>query len=77
MEQTKQQFTAVYLKRKDWILGWVEEIPGVNTQGKTLEETKENLQEALKLILKTNRELLNKELNKVKVIREPILMVAR
>ncbi|MBA3046791.1 type II toxin-antitoxin system HicB family antitoxin [Patescibacteria group bacterium] len=77
MKQVKQQFTAVYLKRKDWILGWVEEIPGVNTQGKTLEETKENLQEALKLILKTNRELLNKELNKVKVIREPILMVAR
>jgi len=77
MKQVKQQFTAVYLKRKDWILGWVEEIPGVNTQGKTLEETKENLQEALKLILKTNRELLNKELNKVKVLREPILMVAR
>ncbi|MFH0923314.1 MAG: type II toxin-antitoxin system HicB family antitoxin [Candidatus Falkowbacteria bacterium] len=77
MKQVKQQFTAVYLKRKDWILGWVEEIPGVNTQGKTLKETKENLQEALKLILKTNRELLNKELNKVKVIREPILMVAR
>ncbi|MCG2695439.1 type II toxin-antitoxin system HicB family antitoxin [Candidatus Parcubacteria bacterium] len=77
MKQVKQQFTAVYLKRKDWILGWVEEIPGVNTQGKTLKETKENLQEALKLILKTNRELLNKELNKVKVLREPILMVAR
>ena len=77
MEQTKQQFTAVYLKRPDWILGWVEEIPGVNTQGKTIRETKENLQEALNLILKTNRELLNKELSKVKVIKiikEPILM---
>jgi len=38
-------------------LGWVEEIPGVNTQGKTLKETKENLQEALTLILETNRAL--------------------
>ena len=34
------QFTAVYLKRGKWFLGYVEEIPGVNTQGKTLAEAK-------------------------------------
>ena len=39
------KFTAVYKKRKKWYVGWVEEIPGVNTQGKTLGETKENLKE--------------------------------
>lgn len=46
----KYQFTAVYKKSGKWYLGWVEEISGVNTQGKTLKETKENLQEALDLI---------------------------
>jgi len=46
-----RQFTAVYKKLGKLYL-WVEEIPGVNTQGKTL---KENLKEALGLILETNR----------------------
>jgi len=54
-----KQFTAIYKKRGKWYLGWVEEIPGVNTQGKTLKEVKENLKEALLLILETNR-ILNK-----------------
>lgn len=46
-----RQFTAVYKKDGKWYLGWIEEIPGVNTQGKTLKEAKENLKEALLLIL--------------------------
>ncbi len=66
-----RQFTAIYKKRGRWYLGWIEEIPGVNTQGKTLKEVKENLKEALLLILETNR-LLNKKEVKGKVIREPI-----
>lgn len=70
----KQQFTAVYQKRKNWTIGWIEEIPGVNTQGKTLEEVKENLKEALALILKANREILNKELRNLKVTREPLVI---
>jgi len=65
-----RQFTAIYKKRGGWYLGWVEEIPGVNTQGKTLKEVKENLKEALLLILETNRILLKKEF-RGKVIREP------
>jgi predicted RNase H-like HicB family nuclease len=58
-----RQFTAVYKKHGKWYLGWVEEIPGVNTQGRTLKEVKENLKEALLLILETNR-ILNKKRNK-------------
>ena len=50
-----RQFTAMYKKEGRWYLGWVEEIPGVNTQGKTLEEVRENLQDALNLVLETNR----------------------
>jgi len=66
-----KQFTAIYKKSGKWYLGWIEEIPGVNAQGKTLKETKENLKEALLLILETNR-ILNKKGIKGKVIREPL-----
>jgi len=67
-----KQFTAIYKKSGKWYLGWIEEIPGVNTQGRTLKETKENLKEALLLILETNRLLNRKELSKSKFIREPL-----
>lgn len=67
-----RQFTAIYKKHGKWYLGWVEEIPGVNTQGKTLKEVKENLKDALLLILETNRTLNKKEIAKGKVIREPL-----
>ena len=54
-----REFTAVYQKRGKWILAWIEEIPGVNTQGRTIKEAKENLKEALQLILETNRALVS------------------
>jgi predicted RNase H-like HicB family nuclease len=66
-----RQFTAVYKKHGKWYLGWVEEIPGINTQGRTLKEVKENLKEALFLILETNR-ILNKKEIKGKVKRESL-----
>jgi predicted RNase H-like HicB family nuclease len=53
----KAEFTAVYEKRGKWFIAYIEEIPGVNTQGRTLAEARENLKEALTLILKANREL--------------------
>jgi len=67
-----RQFTAIYKKSGKWYLGWIEEIPGVNTQGKTLKEVKENLKEALLLILETNRLVNKKEISKGKVIRESL-----
>ena len=67
-----RQFTAIYKKNRKWYLGWIEEIPGVNTQGRTLRETKENLKDALLLILETNRLLNKKETSKGRVIREPL-----
>ena len=45
-------FTAIYEKRGDVYIGYVEELPGANTQGETLEEVKANLKEAVELILK-------------------------
>lgn len=54
-------FTGVFEKVGDWYIGYVEELPGANTQGKTLEEARENLREAVELILMSNRELAEKE----------------
>ncbi|OGN93860.1 MAG: hypothetical protein A2Z75_05530 [Chloroflexi bacterium RBG_13_50_10] len=52
-----REFTGVIEKRGDWYVGYVEELPGVNTQGRTLKEVRENLREATQLIIEANREL--------------------
>ena len=64
------RLTASYKKSGKWYIGWVEEIPGVNTQGRTLGECRENLKDALSLIIKVNRELNKKEFAGKKLIRE-------
>ena len=50
-------FTAVFEHNGDWWVGYVEVLPGANTQGATLEEARENLKEAVALIIEANREL--------------------
>lgn len=47
----EREFTAVYVPSDGWWAAYVEEIPGVNSQGKTLDEARENLQDALLLML--------------------------
>ena len=54
-------FTAVFQKSGACWAGYVEEFPGVNTQGATLEEARENLKEALALVIESNRELARRE----------------
>ena len=49
----QREFTAVFQKKGRWYVGTVEEIPGVNTQGRTLSEVRRNLKEAITLILET------------------------
>ena len=70
--KVKRQFTAVYKKDKKWYLGWIEEIPGVNTQGRTKKEVKENLKDALLLILETNKFLNSSGRKAKKIVREPL-----
>jgi predicted RNase H-like HicB family nuclease len=53
----ERQFTAIIEKRGKWYVATVEEIPGVNTQGRTLAEARRNLKEALQLVLDANRKL--------------------
>lgn len=64
-------FTAVYIEVPEGYVAFVEELPGANTQGATLEEAKENLKEAVAMVLQANRELAEKELAGEKVTREP------
>ncbi len=71
----KREFTAIIERRGNWYIGYIEEISGVNTQGKTIKEVRENLREALKLIMEANKSLVEKELKgKAEIIREPIVV---
>ncbi|MFM6510866.1 MAG: type II toxin-antitoxin system HicB family antitoxin, partial [Microcystis panniformis] len=53
-------------------IGFVEELPGANTQGETLEETRSNLEEAIELVLEANRMLAEEQLQGQEVIRESV-----
>lgn len=68
----KREFTAVYQKRKNRYIAWIEEIPGVNTQGRTKKEAQANLREALALILEANRNLAFRHSGKIISFREPL-----
>jgi predicted RNase H-like HicB family nuclease len=70
----ENRFTAVFQQDGDWWLGWVEELPGANTQGRTLEEARENLREAVALIIEANRKLAQNEIEGKEVIREEFLI---
>jgi len=70
------KLTAVYLKVSEGYIGFVEELPGANTQGETLEEAKANLEEAINLVLEANRMLAEESLKGQDVIREPISISA-
>jgi len=67
----KREFTSIVEKRGKWYVAYVEEIPGVNTQGRTLAEARRNLKEALTLIIEANRSLAAKD-RSPDAKREPI-----
>lgn len=65
-------FTAVFEQEGPWWIGTVEELPGANTQGATLEEARENLKEAVQLVLEANRGLARRDAEGKSVIREAL-----
>jgi predicted RNase H-like HicB family nuclease len=69
----KHQFTSVIETRGKWYVAYVEEIPGVNTQGRTLAEARRNLKEALAMVIEANRELSVKA-RSGDALREPIVV---
>lgn len=67
---TDPMFTAVYRKVPEGYVAFVEELPGANTQGATLDEARTNLREAVALVLEANRTLAEEQLADADVIRE-------
>jgi len=68
--------TAVFQKVPEGYIAFVEELPGANTQGDTLDEARENLKEAVSLVLEANRQLAEESLVGQEVVREPLLVAA-
>lgn len=70
------QLTAVYHAVREGDVGFVEELPGANTQGATLDETRSNLREAVEMVIEANRALAEEDLPKTEIIREPLTVNA-
>ena len=69
-----ERFTAVFEKDGDWWIGYVEELPGANTQGRPLDEARENLKEAIRLVIEANREIARRGTEGRNVVREELLV---
>lgn len=71
-------FTAVFQEAEEGgYVAFVEELPGANTQGESLDEARENLREAVELILDANRRRSLKDLDASRLIREPMVVYAK
>ena len=68
------KLTAVFQRVPEGYIAFVEELPGANTQGDTLDEARENLTEAVELVLEANRVLAEESLLGKDVIREPLIL---
>jgi predicted RNase H-like HicB family nuclease len=73
VREGRMQLTAVFVQVPEGgYVAFVEELPGANTQGATLEEARENLREAVALVIESNRELAEESLRGQAVTREPL-----
>jgi len=72
----RMQLTAVYMKVPEGYVAFVEELPGANTQGATLDEARANLEDAAAMIMDANRELSEQSLKGGDVIRETLALSA-
>jgi predicted RNase H-like HicB family nuclease len=72
----KVLLTKVFQKVPEGYIGFVEELPGANTQGETLEAARANLEEAIELVLEANRVLAEEQLQGQDVIRESVALSA-
>ena len=70
----ENRFTAVYKHEGRWWVAYVEELPGANTQGATLEEARENLKDAVTMLLEANRDLAASEPGDPDVIKEELVI---
>lgn len=69
----KHHFTVNYIQDGSWILAIVEEIPGAFSQGKTIEEARENVTEALRMMVDYNREQSLQEIQDVRSLSRELI----
>jgi predicted RNase H-like HicB family nuclease len=68
-------FTAVFEPAEEGgFTAFVEELPGAISQGETLDEARENLKDAIQLILEVNREKALDDVDEAHIIREKIVV---
>ncbi len=65
------QMTAIFMQCPEGYIGFIEELPGANTQGATLEEARLNLREAVQMVLQANRDMAQRSIAGQDVRREP------
>jgi len=70
------ELTAVFQQVPEGFIAFVEELPGANSQGATLDEARANLHEAVALVLEANRALSERTLANASVIRERFKLTA-
>jgi predicted RNase H-like HicB family nuclease len=68
--------TAVYQKVAEGYIAFIEELPGANSQGLTLDEARANLGEAVEMVMEANRYLAEERIKGLDIIREPFLLAA-
>jgi len=71
------QLTVVFMEVPEGFIGFVEELPGANTQGETSQESRENLREAVQMVLAANREIAERSLIGKTVSKEPFDLPAQ
>jgi predicted RNase H-like HicB family nuclease len=70
------QLNAIFRRVPEGYIGFIEELPGANTQGATLDEARANLREAARMVLEANRALIDEQIGGAEVIREPLRLTA-
>ena len=73
---TSMKLTAIFMKVPEGYVAFIEELPGAYTQGSTPDEARENLHEAVALVLDANRAMSEQSLEGASVIRETFVLPA-
>jgi predicted RNase H-like HicB family nuclease len=76
MASMQLELTAVFRKVPEGYVAYVEEIPGANTQGATLDEARRNLREGVQLVVEADRALAKEDVGAEEVIREALRIPA-
>jgi predicted RNase H-like HicB family nuclease len=73
----QMELTAVFRRVPEGYIGYVEELPGANTQAASLDEARESLREAVELVIEASRALTREAASEGDALREPLMIATR